>query len=283
MTATPAAYLGSYRLLKLVYKGEASRMWQAYDDGARKFVGIKTLAPEFRHRREWVKRLKYEAEVGKTLDHPNVIRVLDFCVEQGSPYVAMEWFPAPNMRSAIGQGLTRDLAILPKVIFGATEALAHFHERGWLHRDVKPENYLVDGQGTVKLIDFSLAQRVRGGIGRLFGRRTKPQGTRSYMSPEQIRNQALDERSDLYSLGCTLFHLIAGCPPFAGSDTKDLFRKHLSAAPPSLAAAHANVTPAFSSLLRQTMGKRPADRPESTRHFLAALREIPLFEQPGSD
>ena len=164
--------------------------------------------------------------------------------------------------------------------------MAYVNEQGWIHRDIKPDNFLVDDEGNVKMIDFALATRKRGLLGRLFSQKSKVQGTRSYMSPEQIRSRALDERADLYSLGCTLFHLVAGNPPFTGVTTSDLFRKHLKAPPPSLESANRNVTPAFSSLIRKVMAKKPSDRPASAREFLGLLREIPLFqgtaEPPGS-
>jgi serine/threonine protein kinase len=184
------------------------------------------------------------------------------------------------MKIRIHQGIDRIAHLLPTIILQATEALAYFNEQRWIHRDIKPDNFLVDDDGQVKLIDFALARRKRGALGRLFGQRSKIQGTRSYMSPEQIRKWALDERSDLYSLGCTLYHLIAGNPPFTGANTHELLKKHLRAPVPRLEAANSNVTPAFSNLIKRTMSKKAADRPKSARALWAQLREIPLFLNP---
>ncbi len=277
MSKTAPSYIGEYRVLKLVYDGEQSRVWQAYHDGTRQFVGIKTLTEKHRRSREHLGQLKREYAVAASLDHPRILRIYDFATARGTPYVAMEWFPARNMKRRIHEGIDQMADVLPKVILQATEAVAYFNEQGWIHRDIKPENFLVDDSGDVKLIDFSLARRKRGRLGRLFGQRTKVQGTRSYMSPEQIRNLALDERADLYSLACTLFHLVAGNPPFAGVSTHDLLKRHLKSPPPSLEAANPNVTPAFSGLIRASMAKNPADRPESARALWKQLREVPLF------
>lgn len=278
--------IGPYRLVKLVHDGEASQVWKAYDDGAQQPVGIKTPTPKYRRSREQIGLLRREYAVGAKLAHPCVLRIHRFGNDRGVPYLAMEWFPAPNMKLRIHQGIDKMAPVLPKIILQATEAVAYFNEQGWVHRDVKPENFLIADSGDVKLLDFALARRKRGPLGRLFGQRSRVQGTQSYMSPEQIRNWALDERADLYSLACTLFHLVAGNPPFAGVNTNDLFRRHLKSPPPSLEAANPRVTPAFSNLLRVAMAKKASDRPASARALLNQLRQIPLFlddpESPSS-
>ena len=269
--------IGPYRLVKLVHDGEASQVWKAYDDGAQQPVGIKTLTAKSRRSREHVGLLKREYAIGSKLQHPCILRIHQLGNERGIPYLAMEWFPAPNMKLRIHQGIDKMAPVLPKIILQATEAVAYFNEQGWVHRDLKPENFLIADSGDVKLLDFALARRKRGPLGRLFGQRSRVQGTQSYMSPEQIRNWALDERADLYSLACTLFHLVAGNPPFTGVNTNDLFRRHLKSPPPSLEAANPNVTPAFSNLIRVAMAKKASDRPASARALLNQLRQIPLF------
>ncbi|HUT92606.1 MAG TPA: serine/threonine-protein kinase [Thermoguttaceae bacterium] len=269
--------IGPYRLVKLVHDGEASQVWKAYDDGSQQYVGIKTLTEKYKRSRERIGLLKREYAVGSKLVHPCILRIHQFGTDRGMPYLVMEWFPAPNMKLRIHQGIDKIAQVLPKVILQATEALAYFNEQGWIHRDIKPENFLIADSGEVKLLDFALARRKRGPLGRLFGQRSRVQGTQSYMSPEQIRNWALDERADLYSLACTLFHLVGGNPPFTGVSTNDLFRKHLKTPPPSLEAANPDVTPAFSSLIRAAMAKKASDRPASVRKLLNQLRQIPLF------
>lgn len=280
MSKTALSYVGSYRLLKRVYDGEVTQIWQAYDDGSQQFVGIKTLTEKHKRDRDRIAVLKREHAIGSKLTHPRILQIRQFGVDRGTPYLAMEWFPAPNMKLRIHQGIQQVAHLLPKIILQATEALAYFNEQGWVHRDVKPENFLINDEGDVKLIDFGLARHKPGLLARLLSQRSKVQGTRSYMSPEQIRNWALDERSDLYSLGCTLFHLVAGTPPFTGVNTNDLFRKHLKAPPPSLEAANPSVSPAFSGLIRASMAKTPADRPPSARALLNQLREVPIFLDP---
>jgi serine/threonine protein kinase len=158
--------------------------------------------------------------------------------------------------------------------------LAYFNEQGWVHRDVKPDNFLVNLEGEVKLIDFALAKKPAGGLAKLFGRKSKIQGTRSYMSPEQIRGLPLDVRSDVYSFGCTIFHLVAGQLPFTGVSSNELLNKHLTAPAPTIQAYNRNITPEFSQLLQSMMSKRPESRPKDMNDFLRNFRAIELFKTP---
>jgi serine/threonine protein kinase len=153
------------------------------------------------------------------------------------------------------------------------------HTKGWIHRDIKPDNFLVGRDGETKLIDFTIAEKKKSGLGKLFYR-TKVQGTRSYMSPEQIRGQALDERADVYSFGCTLFEATTGKAPYTGSTPNDLLNKHLQASIPSPVAINQNITPEFASLVKRMIAKRPEDRPASMWDFLKEYRVTKVFKKP---
>ncbi|HOM16673.1 MAG TPA: serine/threonine-protein kinase [Thermoguttaceae bacterium] len=273
-------YIGPYRLLNVVNTSQTRQIWQAINDATGQFVGLKVLLEQYRKNREQLGLLRWEYKVGHRFDHPRVIRIFEYGTHRGLPYLAMEWFSAPNMKTRIRQGIDKIAPLLPKIILQATEAVAYFNQQGWIHRDIKPDNFLVNDQGEVKLIDFGLAQRRRGLLLRLFAPRSRQiQGTRSYMSPEQIRGEPVDERSDLYSLACTLFELAAGRPPFTGVTSNELLNKHLKAAPPLLDAVAKNATPEFAQLLKRAMAKRPKDRPRSVEEFLDELRIIKLFRQ----
>lgn len=273
-------YIGPYRLLNVVNTSHTRQIWQGINDATGQFVGLKVLLEQYRKNREQISLLKWEYKVGRGLDHPQLIQIFEYGVHRGVPYLAMEWFSAPNMKTRIRQGVEKIAHLLPKIILQATESVAYFNRRGWIHRDIKPDNFLVSDQGEVKLIDFALAQRRRGIVGRLLVPRARQiQGTRSYMSPEQIRGEAVDERSDLYSLACTLFELVSGRPPFTGMTSNELLSKHLKAAPPMLDALDKNVTPEFAQLLKRAMAKRPKDRQRSVQDFLDELRRIKLFRQ----
>ncbi|MDY0170648.1 MAG: serine/threonine-protein kinase, partial [Thermoguttaceae bacterium] len=211
-TATPS-YLGSFRLLNPIHSGHASQIWQAYDDRKQRRVCIKTLLDRFRRDREQVGYLRWEYAIGRNLDHPSVIQIENYDVDRGRPYLVMEWFAAPNMKNRIRQGVEPIAHLVEGIIDQAAVGLEVLHKAGYVHRDVKPDNFLVSDKGVVKLIDFALAHRVRHGLARLFVRTPKLQGTRSYMAPEQIRCAAADPRADLYSFACVVFELLSGRPP----------------------------------------------------------------------
>lgn len=277
MSSEAPGYLGPYRLLNIVNTGQTSQMWQTYHDGFQRFFAVKTLLERFRRSREQIGYLKWEYTVGLKLQHERIIQITEYNTDRGTPYLAMEWFAAPNMKQRIRQGVDNMAHLVTKICVQATDAVAYFNGRGWVHRDIKPDNFLVNDEGDVKLIDFALTQRRRGLIGKLITPKSKVQGTRSYMSPEQIRGSALDDRADLYSLGCTLFELASGKPPFTGASANDLLMKHLKASPPSLESANRNVTPEFAKLIRRAMAKKPSARQKSTADFLNELRVTPVF------
>lgn len=271
-------YLGPYRLLNVVHTGHGSQIWQAYDDAMQRIVGVKTLRTADDVDPEHLRLLRQEFRVGSKIHHPRIIEIYGFDWDRGQPYLAMEWFSAPNMKQRMQLGMEKLAPMISKVVERSAEALAYFNKKGWVHRDIKPDNFLVTDGAEVKLIDFALAKRRKRGLAKWFSARSKiQQGTKSYMSPEQIRGLALDERSDLYSFACTIFELLAGKPPFTGVSVNDLLTKHLKSAPPSLESQNTNVTPAFSQLIRRSMAKDLNARPRSVDDFLRELRMIRIF------
>jgi len=273
------ANLGPYRLLQVVNTSQSCRIWQAYHDGEQKFFALKTLLSEAAKKKDHVEYLKWEYHVGAQMDHPNVMRIHDYGSTRGIPYLVMEWFASPNMKQWIRKGLAGYGHMVPQVAAEAAQGLDYFNQQGWVHRDVKPDNFLVTDEGEVRLIDFALARRSKGALGRLFSTKSKVQGTRSYISPEQLRGKALDERADVYSFACTLFELVSGKPPYTGASAQELLQKHLTGATPSLAAANRNVTPEFADLVRRAMAKDRAARLPSIGDFLTELRKVRIFKR----
>jgi eukaryotic-like serine/threonine-protein kinase len=271
--------LGSFRLLKIVHPGQRAQLWQAYDDGNQRMIAIKQILPSAAKNSEEVGNLRQEYKVCVELKHPRIIEVYSFDIERGIPYLAMEWYPAPNLKKRIRGKDEREKIrpFIPTIVDQSAEALAWMHSKGWIHRDVKPENFLVSDTGQSKLIDFGLSQRPSGWLAKLLPTKQKRQGTPSYMSPEQIRCGALDPRSDVYSFGCMLHELVAGMPPYTGTSQEELFTKHLRGAIPPLEAADPNVTNDFAVLVRRCLSKDPSGRPASAQVVLEEFRKMRMY------
>ncbi len=278
MAKTTPGYIGPFRLLNVVHTGQNCQIWQAYDDATQRIVCIKTLLERYRTNREQISFLRWEYTVGQTLKHPLIIDIFSFEIDRGIPYLAAEWFSAPNLKQRINAGIEKIAYLLPVIVERSAEALGYLHKMGWVHRDVKPDNFLVSDEGEIKLIDFALARKHRSRIMQLFSGRGKVQGTRSYMAPEQIRGTAPDLRADIYSFGCVLHEMLAGKPPFTGTSSQDLLMKHLRSPPPPLEAANNNVTAEFAQLVRKCMAKNPDARPETMEDFLTEFRMVRMFK-----
>ena len=278
MTKLPEQ-LGPLKLVQQIGLGKHCQVWEAVDAKSRTQVAIKVIVPDMATDAGLRKLLEHELKVAKSLDHPTVIKIDRLSEEGGLPHLVMEYFPAANLKKQIAAGVEPLVPKLQRIVTETALALEHMHSRGWVHRDVKPDNVLAAADGQVKLIDLAIAAKASGFLGKLLGSKTLAQGSPSYMSPEQIRGEALDARSDIYSFGCVIFELISGRPPYTGADTNDLLNKHVSATVPAVDAFNKNATTACAKFLRQMLAKKPAERPASMKEVLQQLRAIRLVER----
>ncbi len=280
-------YFGMYRLLNPAGNGRHCDVWEAMHDGKNERFALKIIRADYRNDAVQLGLMRHEFAVGRELTHPNCITIYEFDASKASPFLAMEFFASatnlkklisPNIQS-IGDavpGIERIARQIPRIIEQAAAGLAYFHQRGWIHRDIKPDNFLVNPDADVKLIDYAIADRRKGLLGRLFGK-SQIAGTRSYMSPEQIRGQALDHRTDIYSFGCVMFELFSGRPPYTGNSENELLTKHLRAPIPSAETFNKNLTYECVQLVKAMLAKEPKDRPESMDEVLEHLRAYRVF------
>lgn len=272
--------LGQYRINRIIHQGNSCQVWEAQKaDGGK--VALKTLKPKYLEDKAEIGYLKNEAEVGRLVVHPNVIKVYEFAIERGTPFVAMELFSDVNLKKAIRKGPDSIAYLLSAIIEKSCEGLFALHGKGFVHTDVKPENFLINRDGDVRVIDLSLSKKVKSGLAKLFGGKSKEvQGTLSYMSPEQITGKSLDARSDMYSFGCVLFEIVAGKPPYTGTSPNDLLNKHLSAPIPSPLVANENVSPEFVNVLKTMLAKKPEQRYPNIWEAFKVLKATKIFKKP---
>lgn len=267
--------LGSLALVSRLGTGRHCQIWEATTKAGDR-VAVKVIVPEMANDAGQRHLLEHELKVAKSLDHPTVIRIDRLSEEGGLPHLVMELFPHPNLKKQIQDGVAQLVPRLQRIVTELGLALDHVHARGWVHRDVKPENVLAAPDGQVKLIDLAIASKASGFLGKLLGSKTPPQGSPSYMSPEQIRGQALDARSDIYSYGCVVFELLAGKPPFTGANANEILNKHVSLPAPAIDTIARGATGDATKLLRQLLAKTPSERPASMREVLTRLKAIRL-------
>ena len=282
--------IGGYRLVKHMMTGQTSQVWEVVEGASGRHFAMKLLLPERVNDPEYRRLLVHEAHVGKQLAHPNVIKIVAFEASKTSPYFVMEFFPAGNLRLRITRkekDFIRDKA--HAIVKQAATGLAFMNAKGWVHRDVKPDNILVNGAGELRIIDFALATRVqkKGLFGNLFRRKSRAMGTRSYMSPEQIRGEPVDGRADVYSFGATCFELTTGRPPFRGLSSQDLLSKQIAEKPSSPQLYNPDVTDQFAQLVLHMLQKKKQDRPKDFHEVLMALRSMRVFKsetpQPAAE
>jgi len=274
--------IGGYRLLNLMTTGQTSQVYEVSEPGSGRHFAMKLLLPEYVKNPVHRKMLEHEAKVGMSLSHPNIIKMLKFANEKGIQYLIMEFFPGGNVKLR----LMRKHAILREkchqLCVQAGQGIAHLHDKGWVHRDIKPDNILLNSSGEVRLIDFALATRIERGGG-LFGffrkrKEGKTAGTRSYMSPEQILNRRLDERADIYSYGATIYEIATGRPPFRGLSPNDLLNKHLKEKPIAPHFHISEITEEFSQLCLRALAKDRNERFRNMHELLVQLRMTRVFK-----
>lgn len=265
-------YLGSYRLLRPLGKGGMGVVYLGEHHVMKRMMALKILPPEATEDPRRIERFKSEARACAQLDHPNIIRAYDFAEAGKKLYIVIEYVDGIDLQRAVQRDGVMSVADAVDVLRQATAGLAHAHERGIVHRDIKPSNLMLRTDGMLKVSDLGLAR-----IGWSQSERQEKQrlmGTADFIAPEQaIDSTMAGTQSDIYSLGCTFYFLLAGKPPFLGS-AKQRLAKHQAAPVPDIRDERPDCPSAIAELLKRMMAKQPADRPKSAVELLAQLTRL---------
>lgn len=273
--------LDDYELLNCLATGNSTQVWEVRHKSNGQSFAMKLLLPESFTDAEQKKALKAEYAVGKSLDHPNLIRFFDLTVTRDHGYFIMEFFRSANLKQMIRGERAAVQSRAKKILEGVALGIAHMHEKNWIHKDLKPENILATKGSEVKVIDFSLASRPSGALTKLMGgsKNMVIQGTRTYLAPELIRRKPLTVAADIYSLGITFYEICTGRPPFIHGNPNDLLMAHVRDTPEKPSGYNPNVTPEADAMILRLLSKKPENRPKSMMDVAAELRNLKIFKE----
>jgi serine/threonine-protein kinase len=264
--------LGGYRLVRRLGSGGMGDVYVAEQKSLGRRVAVKVLRPETLRRPGAVERFEREARAAAALAHGNIVQIYEVARVDGVHFLAEEFVAGPSLRAWLETRGPLDARQALAVLAQVGAALERAAEQGIVHRDIKPENLLLTRSGEVKVADFGLARLAADEVELTQAGTTL--GTPLYMSPEQGRGQAVDARSDLYSLGATVYHLLAGRPPFSGPTSVSVMMAHISEPLVPLAALRPDLPPAVCGILEKLLAKEAADRFASPTELLHEVAEV---------
>ena len=257
-----------YEIVEILGEGGMAFVYKARDKQLQRDVAIKTLKPNYVNQEKFVDRFRREAQTAANLNHPNIVQIFDWGIED-EPYFVMEYIEGNTLTSIISGNRTVGLNDILYIGSQVANGLKEAHKRGLVHRDIKPGNIMITPDGKVKVTDFGIVslQNEESDI-------TKTGavlGTASYISPEQAQGKPVSFESDLYSLGTVLYELIAGKPPFTGDSPIATATKHLTDRPEKLSNYRKDIPKALENAILKLLEKRPSDRFKSAEDLRALL------------
>jgi Tol biopolymer transport system component len=280
MALTPGMKLGPYEIVSQLGAGGMGEVYRARDTRLERIIAIKVLPESLANDAERLQRFEQEARVLSTVSHPNLLAIYDVGTQDGLHYLVSEFLEGQTLRERVGGGVLPQRKV-SEYALQIANGLAAAHDKGIVHRDLKPENIFVTRDEHVKILDFGLAKQSEGVAG-VAGESvtistpgaTTPgtvMGTVGYMSPEQVRGQAVDNRSDIFTFGAILYEMVAGRRAFKGESGVETMNAILKEDPPEIDIAQMKVSPGMERIVRHCLEKNPTNRFQSARDLGFAL------------
>jgi eukaryotic-like serine/threonine-protein kinase len=269
--------LGDYQLLRRLGRGGMAEVYLAQQMSLERQVAFKVLRQSLAANENYVRRFHHEAQAAAKLSHANIVQIHEVGQVEGVHYIVQEYVPGRNLKQMLAhRGRPFDAPQVALILRQVAAALQKASDEGIIHRDIKPENIMLSSSGEVKVADFGLARIVQGGDKLELTQIGMTMGTPLYMSPEQVEGKTVDPRSDLYSLGVTAYHVLAGRPPFDGDTALAVAVQHLKNEPPRLETIRPDVPSGLCRIVHRLLAKRADDRYQRPVELLKELRSLKI-------
>ena len=264
--------LGKYNITSIIGRGAMGIVYKAHDPLIDRTVALKTIKQDCldaEDAEQILLRFKTEAQAAGRLSHPNIVTVYEYGEENNTAFIAMEYVEGRNLREAIVNNERFPLEAVVDIIKGILDGLAYAHEKGVIHRDIKPDNIILLKNGRIKITDFGIARIESSNLtqhGDLLG-------TPSYMSPEQCTGTPVDNRSDIFSTGAILYHLLTGEKPFPGDNMTAIMHRVIHDTPIIPSELNLSIYPDLDQCVFKSLAKNPGQRFQNAEEFSTALTE----------
>lgn len=272
--------IDDYLLISVIGTGKTCQVYEAMHEQSGATVAMKLMLPEAMALSAEKALLKHEGRVAQLFEHPNLIRCNGIVMRKTECYLLLDLFKTPNLKMMAHANRAAVLCRLKKMIEGVCAGLGHMHDKGWIHKDLKPDNILMNLSAEVRLIDFSLAVKKATGLSKIFaGKKGKIRGTRTYLAPETIRREPSSPPTDIYSLGVTLYEIVTGKSPFTGESPQDLLKRHLAEAAQEPSLLNDNITPEMDAFILKMLAKKAKDRFQDCSEIVSTLSRLQMFKE----
>ena len=258
-----------YELEELVGTGGMSSVFRAHDKLLDRKVALKVLHQQYGEDEEYVERFRREARSVASLSHPNIVTVIDRGEHDGRQFIVFEYVDGENLKRLIERRGPAPIATALELGIQVARGLSFAHQQGLVHRDVKPQNVLLNGDGQAKVTDFGIARSLDVQHG--MTQTGTVLGTSDYIAPEQAQGQMVDEHTDVYSLGVVLYELLTSEVPFPGENFVAVAMRHINEPPPSIHDRRPDVSPRLEAAVQRAMAKEPGDRFQTMAEFCREL------------
>ncbi len=269
-TSDHPTQLGNYEVVAMIAEGGMGTVYKARHRGTGDIVAIKVIAPGTARNPVILQRFEREFLAAKVLDHPNVVRALEYCGIGPHPFLVMEYVDGESLGQRVERAGPIAEAEAVSLMVQVCDGLQRAHKQGLVHRDVKPDNILINRDGVAKLTDMGLVKDIENDLN--LTKTGRGLGTPHFMAPEQFRNaKTVDARGDIYSLGATLYALVTGTTPFGTSNPLDCWMKKIRNEFPSPREINPRLSERLDWAIRRAMSAEPSQRPSSCREFVEDL------------